>query len=169
MFGRCLIVTGAHSPQAIETSSLGNWIPLKSRLAPIPFKGGRLFAEEILQQADSLDKEQKQLKRAHSFGEPFRGIFRVQEDEIHTKDVKTERFALLSLAHDTNEASDWSARSQYNGLIPFCSPVVELSLWLGTPKLPRVACSGSRQVQINSQHLHLHIHLHTAANATCGQ
>ncbi len=79
---RTLCLAGASSSlglirrQAIETSSLGNWIPLRSRLAPIPFKGGRLFADEILQQADSLDKEQEQLKRACSFDGPFRGFFR---------------------------------------------------------------------------------------------
>ncbi len=79
---RTLCLTGTSSAlglirrQTIETSSLGNWIPLRSRLAPIPFKGGRLFADEILQQADSLDKEQEQLKKARSFGGPFRGFFR---------------------------------------------------------------------------------------------
>ena len=35
-------------------STLGNWTPLRSRLAPIPFKGGLLFDDEILQQADCL-------------------------------------------------------------------------------------------------------------------
>ncbi len=54
--------------QAVETSTLGNWTPLRSRLAPIPFKGGLLFGGEILQQADCLDKEEEQLKKARSFG-----------------------------------------------------------------------------------------------------
>ncbi len=81
---RTLCLTGASSAlglirrQAIEATSLGNWIPLRSRLAPIPFKGGCLFADEVLQQADSLDKEQEQLKKARSFGGPFRGFFRIR-------------------------------------------------------------------------------------------
>ncbi len=54
--------------QAVETSTLGNWTPLRSRLAPIPFKGDLLFNGEILQQADHLDKEQEQLKKARAFG-----------------------------------------------------------------------------------------------------
>ncbi len=54
--------------QAVETLTLGNWTPLRSRLAPIPFKGGLLFGGEILQQADCLDKEEEQLKKAHSLG-----------------------------------------------------------------------------------------------------
>ncbi len=51
---RTLCLTGASSSlglirhQAIETSTLGNWTPLRSRLAPIPFKGGCIFAGEIL-------------------------------------------------------------------------------------------------------------------------
>ncbi len=53
--------------QAVETSMLGNWTPLRSRLAPIPFKGSLLFDGEILQQADCLDKEEEQLKKARSF------------------------------------------------------------------------------------------------------
>ncbi len=54
--------------QAVETAMLGNWTPLRSRLAPIPFKGGLLFDGEILQQADCPDKEEEQLKKARSFG-----------------------------------------------------------------------------------------------------
>ena len=54
--------------QAVETSTLGNWTPLRSRLAPIPFKVGLLFDGEILQQADCLNKEEEQLKKARSFG-----------------------------------------------------------------------------------------------------
>ncbi len=65
--------------QAVETSTLGNWTPLRSRLAPIPFKGGLPFNGEILQQADCLDKEEEQLKKARSFGYRrgyLRNIFR---------------------------------------------------------------------------------------------
>ncbi len=65
--------------QAVKTSTLGNWTPLRSRLAPIPFKGGLLFDGEILQQADCLDKEEEQLKKARSFGSRrgyLRTIFR---------------------------------------------------------------------------------------------
>ncbi len=54
--------------EAVETSTLRNWTPLRSRLAPIPFKGGLLFDSEILQQVDCLDKEEEQLKKARSFG-----------------------------------------------------------------------------------------------------
>ncbi len=32
--------------QAVETSTLGNWTPLRSRLAPIPFKAGLLFGRD---------------------------------------------------------------------------------------------------------------------------
>ncbi len=53
--------------QAVETSTLGNWTPLRSRLAPLPFKGGLLFDGEILQQVGCLDKEEEQLKKALSF------------------------------------------------------------------------------------------------------
>ncbi len=56
--------------QTVETSTLGNWTPLRSRLAPIPLKGGLLFNGEILQQADCLDKEEEQLKRRP----PFNGM-----------------------------------------------------------------------------------------------
>ena len=59
---------GLVSRQAVEMSTLGNWTPLRSRLTPIPFKGDLLFNEEILQQADHLDKEQEQLKKARAFG-----------------------------------------------------------------------------------------------------
>ncbi len=67
--------------QAVETLTLGNWTPLRSRLAPIPFKGGLLFGGEILQQADCLDKEEEQLKKASSFGSRrgyLRSIFKGQ-------------------------------------------------------------------------------------------
>ncbi len=53
--------------QAVEISTLGNWTPLRSCLASIPFKGSHLFDGEILQQADCLDKEEDQLKKALFF------------------------------------------------------------------------------------------------------
>ncbi len=65
--------------QAVKTLTLGNWTPLRSCLAPIPFKGGLFFGGEILQQADCLDKEEEQLKKACSFGSRqgyLRNIFR---------------------------------------------------------------------------------------------
>ena len=65
--------------QVVGTSTLGNWTPLRSRLAPIPFQGGLLFDGEILQQADCLDKEEGQLKKARSSGSRWgylRNIFR---------------------------------------------------------------------------------------------
>ena len=67
--------------QVVETSTLRNWTPLRSRLAPIPFKSGLLFGGEILQQADCLDKEEEQLKKARSFGSRrgyLRSIFKGQ-------------------------------------------------------------------------------------------
>ncbi len=65
--------------QVVETSTLENWTPFRSRLAPIPFEGGLLFDGEILQQADCLDNEEEQLKKARSFGSRrgyLRNIFR---------------------------------------------------------------------------------------------
>ena len=65
--------------QAVETLTPGNWTPLRYHLAPIPFKGDLLFDGEILQQADCLDKEEEQLKKARSFGSRrgyLRNIFR---------------------------------------------------------------------------------------------
>ncbi len=51
-----------------EMSTLGNWTPLRFHLEAIPFQGGLLFDGEILQQADCLDNEAEQLKKARGFG-----------------------------------------------------------------------------------------------------
>ncbi len=51
-------------------------------------------------------------------------------------------------------------------VIHFCSPVAELSRWLGTQKLSGVDHSAqTKQVQINSPHLHLH----TTLNPPCSR
>ncbi len=51
--------------QGFETSTLGNWTPLRS--SPIPFKGGLLYDGEILQPVDWCDKKEYQLKKARAF------------------------------------------------------------------------------------------------------
>ncbi len=49
--------------QAIDVSSLGTWPALKSRLAPLPFRGGLLFDGGFQQEAEKADKEEEQLKK----------------------------------------------------------------------------------------------------------
>ncbi len=52
-------------------------------------------------------------------------------------------------------------------MIQFCSPVAELSRWLGTPKLSGIDhLAQTRQVQISSPHRHPHAPA-TPPNPTC--
>ncbi len=52
--------------QAIDASSLGNWTALRTRLAPVPFRGSHLFDGATLPTAEDVDKEEEQVKRAKS-------------------------------------------------------------------------------------------------------
>ena len=53
--------------QVVKTLTLGKWTPLHHCLDLIFIRIGGLFDGELLQKTDTLDKEEEQLRKAHSF------------------------------------------------------------------------------------------------------
>ncbi len=110
--------------QAVETSILGNWTPLRSRLVPIPFKGGLLFDGEILQQVDCLDKEEVQLKKARSFGSRWgylRNIFRG-----HSRGDQHHNPLLLPLLRPPNNLKHLPEEVVESGRDPVLEAILEV-------------------------------------------